>query len=79
VPVRKLRAAILSGKAEAAVHSSKDPQPVSANGLCLTAVPPRGDPRDVLVGSALATCPRARPSQRGASVARPSSPLPGPA
>jgi hydroxymethylbilane synthase len=55
--VREVQAAILSGRAEAAVHSSKDLQPVSADGLCLAAVPPRGDPRDVLVGSALADLP----------------------
>jgi hydroxymethylbilane synthase len=51
--VREVQAAVLSGHADAAVHSAKDLQPVPAAGLCLAAVPPRADPRDVLVGSTL--------------------------
>jgi hydroxymethylbilane synthase len=51
--VREVQAALLSGEADAAVHSAKDLQPVPAPGTCLAAVPPRGDPRDVLVGSTL--------------------------
>jgi len=51
--VREVQAALLSGQADAAVHSAKDLQPVPAPGTCLAAVPPRGDPRDVLVGSTL--------------------------
>ena len=52
--VREVQSAVLSGTADAAVHSAKDLQPVPAAGLCLAAVPPRGDPRDALVGSDLA-------------------------
>jgi hydroxymethylbilane synthase len=51
--VREVQAALLSGEADAAVHSAKDLQPVPAPGTCLAAVPPRGDPRDVLVGNTL--------------------------
>jgi hydroxymethylbilane synthase len=52
--VHEVQSAVLSGEADAAVHSAKDLQPVSAPGLCLAAVPTRGDPRDTLVGSDLA-------------------------
>jgi hydroxymethylbilane synthase len=52
--VREVQSAVLDGRADAAVHSAKDLQPVSAPDLCLAAVPRRGDPRDVLVGSTLA-------------------------
>ncbi len=45
---------MLSGQADAAVHSAKDLQPVPAPGIRLAAIPPRGDPRDALVGSTLA-------------------------
>jgi hydroxymethylbilane synthase len=51
--VREVQFALLSGEADAAVHSAKDLQPVAAPGICLAAVPPRGDARDVLVGSTL--------------------------
>jgi hydroxymethylbilane synthase len=52
--VREVQAALLNGDADAAVHSAKDLQPLPAPGICLAAVPARGDPRDVLVGSKLA-------------------------
>jgi hydroxymethylbilane synthase len=52
--VREVQAAVLDGRADAAVHSAKDLPPVPAPGLCLAAVPPRGDPRDALVGCRLA-------------------------
>jgi hydroxymethylbilane synthase len=52
--VREVQSAVLAGEADAAVHSAKDLQPVTATGLCLAAVPARGDPRDTLVGSDLA-------------------------
>jgi hydroxymethylbilane synthase len=52
--VREVQLAVLSGQADAAVHSAKDLPPVPAPGLCLAAVPRRGDPRDALVGSRLA-------------------------
>ncbi len=50
----EVQAAVLAGHADAAVHSAKDLQPVDHPGLCLAAVPLRGDPRDVLVGATLA-------------------------
>jgi hydroxymethylbilane synthase len=52
--VREVQTAVLDGRADAAVHSAKDLPPVPAPGLCLAAVPARGDPRDVLVGRRLA-------------------------
>ncbi len=52
--VGEVQAAVLSGEADAAVHSAKDLPPVPAPGLCLAAVPRRGDPRDALVGRRLA-------------------------
>lgn len=52
--VREVQVAVLSGEADAAVHSAKDLPPVPAPGLCLAAVPRRGDPRDALVGRRLA-------------------------
>jgi hydroxymethylbilane synthase len=48
-----VQTAVLSGRADAAVHSAKDLQPVPTTGLCLAAVPRRGDPRDALVGGRL--------------------------
>ncbi len=51
--VREVQSALLNGQADAAVHSAKDLQPVTAPGICLAAVPARGDPRDALVGSTL--------------------------
>jgi hydroxymethylbilane synthase len=58
--VREVQAALLAGRADAAVHSAKDLQPVDQPGLCLAAVPLRGDPRDVLVGTTLSElCPGA--------------------
>ena len=52
--VREVQSAVLDGRADAAVHSAKDLPPVTAPGLCLAAVPPRGDVRDALVGRRLA-------------------------
>jgi len=51
--VREVQAAVLTGRADAAVHSAKDLQPVDHPRLRLVAVPLRGDPRDVLVGATL--------------------------
>jgi hydroxymethylbilane synthase len=51
--VREVQLAVLEGRADAAVHSAKDLQPVDQAGLCLAAVPERGDPRDALVGAGL--------------------------
>jgi len=52
--VGELQAAVLAGKADAAVHSAKDLQPKEPPGLCFAATPERADPRDVLVGAHLA-------------------------
>jgi hydroxymethylbilane synthase len=52
--VREVQAAVVAGRADAAVHSAKDLRPVPGPGLCLAAVPERADPRDALVGSRLA-------------------------
>lgn len=58
--VKEVQAAVLDGRADLAVHSAKDlpssPELVPA-GLCIVAVPERGDPRDVLVGTPLADIP----------------------
>jgi hydroxymethylbilane synthase len=49
--VKEVQAAVLDGRADVAVHSAKDLPSVTAPGLRLVAVPPRGDPRDALVGA----------------------------
>jgi hydroxymethylbilane synthase len=51
--VKEVQAAVLEGRADLAVHSAKDLPPVTVAGLVLAAVPPRGDPRDALVGATL--------------------------
>jgi hydroxymethylbilane synthase len=58
--VKEVQAAVLDGRADAAVHSAKDlpsNPALAAPGLVLAAVPERGDPRDALVGRALADLP----------------------
>lgn len=45
-----VQAAVLDGRADLAVHSAKDLPAAQVPGLVLAAVPPRDDPRDVLVG-----------------------------
>lgn len=50
---REVQAAVLEGRADAAVHSAKDLPPLTPEGLVLAAVPVRADPRDVLVGATL--------------------------
>jgi hydroxymethylbilane synthase len=52
--VKEVQAAVLDGRADVAVHSAKDLPSVTVPGLHLAAVPPRGDPRDALVGAAWA-------------------------
>lgn len=47
-----LREALLAGRVDLAVHSLKDLPTAPAAGLVVAAVPPREDPRDVLVASA---------------------------
>jgi len=51
--VKEVQAAVLDGRADAAVHSAKDLPSEPAPGLSIVAVPPRADPRDVLVGARL--------------------------
>ncbi len=51
--VKEVQLAVLEGRADAAVHSAKDLPSDSSAGLRLACVPPREDPRDVLVGSTL--------------------------
>ncbi|PWJ53262.1 hydroxymethylbilane synthase [Quadrisphaera granulorum] len=46
-----LRDALLAGRVDLAVHSLKDLPTAPADGLVVAAVPPREDPRDVLVAS----------------------------
>jgi hydroxymethylbilane synthase len=55
--VKEVQAAVLDGRADIAVHSAKDLPSEVAPGLVLAAVPLRGDPRDALVGGALAGLP----------------------
>ncbi len=51
--VKEVQRAVLDGRADIAVHSAKDLPAVTPDGLTLAAIPPRDDPRDALVGSAL--------------------------
>ncbi len=51
--VKEVQAAVLEGRADAAVHSGKDLPSTTAAGLTLGALPVRADPRDVLVGATL--------------------------
>jgi hydroxymethylbilane synthase len=51
--VKEIQAAVLEGRADAAVHSAKDLPSRAATGLVIAAVPERADPRDVLVGARL--------------------------
>jgi hydroxymethylbilane synthase len=51
--VKEVQAAVLDGRADAAVHSAKDLPSETADGLVISAVPTRADARDVLVGARL--------------------------
>jgi hydroxymethylbilane synthase len=55
--VTEVEAAVSDGRADAAVHSAKDMTSVMPPHLVLAAVPARADPRDGLVGCALADMP----------------------
>ncbi|MBA2479428.1 MAG: hydroxymethylbilane synthase [Planctomycetes bacterium] len=55
--VKEIQAAVLSGDADAGVHSCKDLPTASPAGLVLSAMLARADPRDALVGGDLATLP----------------------
>ena len=48
--VTDVQSAVLSGKADIAVHSAKDLPAETSSGLILASVPERADPRDALVG-----------------------------
>lgn len=52
--VTEVQAAVLDGRADAAVHSAKDMPALATPGLHIAAFLQRADPRDVLVGSTLA-------------------------
>lgn len=52
--VREIQAAVLGGRAHAAVHSAKDMPADEPDGLCVAAIASRADARDVLVGGCLA-------------------------
>lgn len=54
---KEVQQAVLNGHADFAVHSAKDLPAVTPAGLCLAAVPTRGDFRDALVGSRLSDLP----------------------
>ncbi len=59
--VKEIEEAVLAGRAQAAVHSVKDMPALLPKGLHLAAVPPREDPRDVLIsrsGQGLEELPR---------------------
>ena len=51
--VKEVQAAVLDGRADIAVHSAKDLPSEEVPGLCIGAVPERGDPRDAIVGCRL--------------------------
>jgi hydroxymethylbilane synthase len=55
--VKEVQQAVLDERADLAVHSAKDLPSETAAGLVLAAVPERADPRDALVGRALADIP----------------------
>lgn len=54
---KEIQMAVLSGDADIALHSAKDLQSTSPEGLELVCVPLRGDVRDVLIGSTLENLP----------------------
>lgn len=51
--VKEVQRAVLDGRADLAVHSAKDLPALEPDGLCLAAVPERGDVQDCLVGARL--------------------------
>ncbi len=55
--VKDVEAAVLDGRADAAVHSAKDLPSTTAPGLTLAAFPARGDVRDAIVGARLDDLP----------------------
>ncbi len=55
--VKEVQAAVLTGRADLAVHSAKDLPARTPDGLTLGAVPERADQRDAMVGCSLAELP----------------------
>jgi len=55
--VKEIQAAVLDGRADLAVHSAKDLPALTPEELVIAAIPIRADPRDALVGRALAEIP----------------------
>ncbi len=55
--VKEVQDAVLSGRADLAVHSAKDLPSATPSGLVLACVPERADPRDALVGTAFEDLP----------------------
>lgn len=55
--VKEVQAAVLDGRADAAVHSAKDLPSITHDDLVVAAVPERADARDALIGSTLAALP----------------------
>jgi hydroxymethylbilane synthase len=55
--VAEIEAALRERTIDLAVHSLKDVPAQLADGLAIVAVPPRADPRDAIVGAALAALP----------------------
>ncbi|MEM7274653.1 MAG: hydroxymethylbilane synthase [Actinomycetota bacterium] len=54
---KEVQQLVISGEADIAVHSAKDLQAVTPEELVIAAFPERGDPRDALVGTAMADLP----------------------
>jgi hydroxymethylbilane synthase len=62
--VKEIEEAILEGRAQFAVHSIKDVPAALPSGLVIACVPPRADPRDVLVAPRSETLARLPPGAR---------------
>ncbi len=54
---KEVQELVLAGAADLAVHSAKDLQAITPDGLVIAAFPERGDPRDALVGATLDELP----------------------
>ncbi len=50
---KEVQQLVMAGEADLAVHSAKDLQAVTPEGLAIAAYPERGDPRDALIGCAM--------------------------
>jgi hydroxymethylbilane synthase len=74
--VREIEEQLLAGEIDLAVHSLKDLPATQPPGICLAAVPERGDPRDVLISKNRETLDRlANGARIGSSSERRSSQL----